>query len=107
MTEQPRPIGSRTPVAVVLNWRDENYGRISGALAFRPTVAPPSSDAMALRLQRIYRRHGFTMHPTRDSYVNQQPTDDTAGQLAAALIAAGFLVTHAGCVPASIAQIQE
>jgi hypothetical protein len=107
MTRQTRPIGARTPVAIVINWRDENYGRISGALAFRPTVAPFPSDAMATRLLRLYRRHGFAMHPTRDSFVNQQPTADTAAQLGAALSAAGYIVTHAGCVPVSIAQIQE
>ncbi|WP_372395349.1 hypothetical protein ABMY26_07245 (plasmid) [Azospirillum sp. HJ39] len=107
MTSQPRPIATRSPVAIVINWRDENYGRISGALAFRPTVAPFPSDTMAARIVRIYRRHGFAMHPGRDSYVNQQPTADTPAQLAAALTAAGFIVTHAGCVPPSIAQIQE
>ena len=94
-----RPKGATGPVRIVLRWRDENYGRLSGTLAFRATVEADLSDAMTARLHRVYGRSGFEYDCTRASFIAKAPGSTTPLKLARDLEDAGFVCLHMCCVP--------
>jgi hypothetical protein len=86
-------------LTLTLTWRDENYGRIWNAKAFRSTPEPNLSDSAMLKLARLYRRSGFNLNQGRMSWIAEDCPDETLIQLVDALTLAGFTVVHRGCVP--------
>jgi hypothetical protein len=98
----PRPQGSKTPVIVTLHWRDENYGRLSGVLAFRPQIEPFPSEVMAGRILRICIAHGFDFNDQRSAMIAKNPTRATPTELVRELEEEGFTVCQAGCLPVGV-----
>lgn len=99
----PCPKGSATPVEMKLMWRDENYGRLSGVLAFRPYPNPLPPVPLAAMAKQICDEHGFEFDVQRASLIHRDPDRDTPADLVRALQREGFTVTHGGCVPAPFA----
>ncbi|WP_448205400.1 hypothetical protein [Azospirillum sp. sgz302134] len=90
-------------LTLTVTWRDENYGGIYRAKAFRATVSPVVSDAILEKLARLFRRHGFAMNPRRGSWIAENCADQALHDLVRDLSDAGYLVLHKGCVPDTLA----
>nr|WP_250807322.1 hypothetical protein [Neorhizobium tomejilense] len=82
-----------------LVWRDENYGGISGTVAFRSTIEPYPSDTATKRIQRAYKEAGFEIDHRRMSWIARKNPDEAPAALVVALQNLGYEVSHSGCTP--------
>ncbi len=101
---------SRLPAArpLTLVWRDENYGRVYRAKAFRPGGDQLDlPDETRERLARLYGRHGFEFNHGRAAWIAEYCEDQAILDLVAALTAEGFAVKHTGAVPALLRPAEE
>lgn len=87
---------------ITIHWRDENYGRVSGSVAFRSEVEPYPSDTAHSKLVRAYKRHGFEVDHSRAAWIAVRKPEDMPVRLSEDLEKLGYQVTHAGCVPACL-----
>jgi len=95
-------MSGKTSKGITLHWRDENYGRVHAAQAFRYGATDPAghfSDTAHARLGRLFRRHGFHFNSSRASWIAEGRPADAPSALAEALSEAGYAVRHTGCVP--------
>lgn len=88
-----------TGKSISIVWRNENYGAVSHAVAFRASVEPhPSDTAMTkTKLSRIYKRCGFKQNESRGAWIAEYCAADVPAKLIAELTAAGYVVEHKGC----------
>ncbi len=94
---------ARAPKALEIFWRDENYGSIGGSDAFRCYDMGDLSDTAHAKLLRIFRKHGFEMNHSRGTYIAVYVKGkDNSMRLVEAIEAAGYVLTHSDCVPASV-----
>lgn len=91
------------PKTITLTWRDENYGRVSGAVAFRDFVEPYPSDTAHAKLARVYKRHGFEADHSRAAWIATHKPEDMPTRLVEDLEKLGYEMTNDGCVPACLA----
>lgn len=87
---------------VELIWRNENYGSISGSLAFRHTVEPYPSETAVMKLHRVFRKAGFKAVESRGAWICGRADERTAARLVELLAEAGYGVEHHGAVPSSL-----
>lgn len=83
---------------VTITWREENYGAVSGKVAFRTYDRHLLVEVARRRADRTIRDAGFIWHDQRSAWLADAMPGRKAG-LTAALEAAGFQVKHAGAVP--------
>ncbi len=95
------PKTTKAPKELTITWRDENYGSTWGQVAFRCYDSAGLSDTARTKLQRAYRKAGFTYHDQRACWMAER--SPTRGQdLVTALQALGYAVRHTGCQPAFV-----
>lgn len=87
----------KTETKISIIWRNENYGSVSRAVAFRAVVEPYPSDTAMTKLARIYKRCGFEMNQNRVAWIAEDCAADAPAKLIAELTAAGYVVEHRGC----------
>jgi hypothetical protein len=85
-----------------LTWRDENYGEISGAVAFRANITPYPSETTKRKIATAYKAAGFDLHFKRQSWVARQSTEAAPLALIENLEAMGYEVANNGCIPAAL-----
>ncbi|MBB3267668.1 hypothetical protein FHW79_005333 [Azospirillum sp. OGB3] len=90
---------SKRPTTITLTWRDENYGSIHRASAFRVAAEPVLTGAARKKLVQMFQQHFFSFHTRRNAWIAEGCPDNAPGDLSGALAAAGYTVAHAGCVP--------
>jgi len=84
---------------ISITWRNENYGRISGAVAFRASVEPFPSETESKRLGRLYRKCGFDVNHQRACWMAEESRGEPLPvRLDAALREAGYDVVHGGAI---------
>jgi hypothetical protein len=89
-----------TEKTITITWRDENYGRISGSVAFRVyDIEPFPSMTGQKKLQTVYKNAGFEFNNSRQSWIAEENPAKAGPDLAAALEELGYEVKHSGCVP--------
>jgi hypothetical protein len=88
-----------TEKKITITWRNENYGRISDAQAFRYEKDPYPSDTERTKLARMFRKHGFDVHPQRGCWMAEYEPEDACVRLVEALQEAGYTVDNVGAVP--------
>ncbi len=94
---------ARPPVTLDLYWRDENYGSISRAYAFRASPDALLSDTADLKMRRAFGRHGFRYAESRGAWVAEGKLGtDAPARLAEDLGRLGYAVGHHHCVPACL-----
>ncbi len=84
---------------ITITWRDENYGRIHDAQAFRYEKDPFPSQTETQNIARIIKRNGFEANLQRASWIAEYKSEDVCLALTEAFEAAGYVVKHAGAVP--------
>lgn len=84
---------------MTITWRDENYGRVYEAQAFRYEKDPYPSDTERNKLARVFRKHGFDVHPQRHCWMAEYKPADACVKLVEALEEAGYTVENRGAVP--------
>lgn len=92
---------------ITIVWRDENYGRINDAFAFRSHCEPCQSDTENKKVARLYKKMGFEVNQTRASWIAEYAAADTPLKLVAALEEMGYTVKNAGAAPSILAQPAE
>lgn len=93
----------RVTRTITLTWRDEDLGKVSGAVAFRDEIIPFPSDTARKKIARTYRSHGFAADYDRAAWIAPRKAEDMPLRLADDLEAMGFEVIHKGNVPDCIA----
>lgn len=95
----------RPPVTLDLYWRDENYGSISRAFAFRASPDALLSDTADLKMRRAFGRNGFKYVESRGAWVAEgRIGTDAPVRLVTDLETLGYKVEHHHAVPHCIAQ---
>lgn len=84
---------------ITITWRDENYGRIHEAQAFRYEKDPFPSQTESRKIAAIIKRHGFEAHMQRASWIAEYKPEEVCVALIEELEASGYVVKHAGAVP--------
>lgn len=90
---------SNTEKSIVITWRNENYGQVTGALAFRATIDPYPSEAAKTRVVRAYKSAGFELHTARQAWLAPEAVESIPVTLVDKLEALGYHVSHQGVVP--------
>lgn len=90
---------AKSPLTITLIWRNENYGSIFNAKAFRHQLDAEMSDSRATKLRRLFARHGFTFKENRASWIAESCPDNVPIGLVCALQEVGYTVDNVGCVP--------
>jgi phosphopentomutase len=89
---------SKNKVLTII-WRDENYGRINDATAFRAELEPFPSDSEGRKLARIYKKSGYEFNENRYSWIAEYKSKDTPLLLIDALRDAGYEIVNRGAQP--------
>jgi len=84
---------------LTITWRDENYGRVSGAVAFRAMLDPFPSQTESTKLGRLYKKCGFELNFNRQSWIAEYKPEDTPVRLVETLEEAGYTVINKGAQP--------
>lgn len=90
---------SKQPKEITIIWRNENYGRIDDAFAFRASVEPFPSATAQRKLASIYKKAGFELHSDRQIWVaNWKATTqpDIPVRLEGLLQDEGYIVKRGG-----------
>jgi hypothetical protein len=90
---------SNTEKSIVLTWRNENYGQVSGSVAFRAMIEPYPSEAAKARVVRAYKSAGFELHAARQAWLAPEAVESIPAALVEKLEALGYQVTSQGVVP--------
>jgi hypothetical protein len=85
--------------SIVITWRNENYGQVSGSVAFRATINPYPSEAAKVRVVRAYKSAGFELHAARQAWLAPEAVESIPTTLVEKLEALGYRVAHQGAVP--------
>jgi hypothetical protein len=88
---------------VKITWRDENYGRVHEAQAFRYEKDPYPSETERTKLARLFKKHGFEVHSQRHCWMAEYKPADACVRLVEALEEAGYAVENHGAVPDALA----
>lgn len=84
---------------LTITWRNENYGRINDASAFRAELEPYPSDSEDRKIARIYKKNGYKFDESRCSWIAEFKSKDTPSMLVDSLTAAGYKVVNRGAQP--------
>lgn len=84
---------------VKITWRNENYGHVHDAQAFRYEKDPYPSETERTKLARLFKKHGFEVHPQRHCWMAEYKPADACVGLVEALEEAGYTVENHGAVP--------
>lgn len=84
---------------LTITWRDENYGHVSGAVAFRTALEPFPSETESRKLARIYKKNGFELNFNRQAWIAEYKPADTPIRLVEVLKEAGYTVINKGAQP--------
>lgn len=87
-----------TEKTIRITWRDENYGPVSGALAFRAMVEENVSETFMKKVYRAYKAAGFELNFNRQSWIAVDKPD-APEKLVEALESLGLSPVHSGRVP--------
>lgn len=90
-----------------ITWRDENYGRIYEAQAFRYEKDPYPSETERTKLGRLFRKHGFDVHVQRQCWMAEYALADACVRLVEALEEAGYTVENRGAVPDALSSARS
>jgi len=82
-----------------LVWRDENYGHVRNAFAFRAHFDPEISNSKRNTAVKAFLANGFEFDDARASWIARGKPEDMPLWLAEALEDAGFELEHGGAVP--------
>jgi len=94
------PRKQKEPTVVTLGWRDENYGSVHAASAFRVLDHEPyMSDTAYGKMVAKFRKHGFQINHTRAAWIAENPKPGYLERLVAELEALGCVLKHEGNVP--------
>lgn len=88
---------------ISITWRDENYGPISGSVAFRAMVLEDISQTAMKEVHKAYKSAGFTLNHNRQSWI-AVGKPEAAETLVETLSQMGFTVENRGCVPEELDQ---
>lgn len=95
-----------TGKTINITWRDENYGPVSGAVAFRAAIEPHPSEAASRKIQRAYKEAGFELNFNRQAWIAEENSDEAPEKLVEGLTALGYEVYSQGAIPSSISEEQ-
>jgi hypothetical protein len=87
------------PKTITITWRDENYGPISGTIAFRSIIDPAPSESKAKEVQRAFKATGFEFDHRRASWIAKSGMDEgkaTTEALIEKLELMGLEIFHKG-----------
>jgi hypothetical protein len=84
-----------------LIWRDENYGPISGVVAFRAVIEPYPSETQKKKVTKAYKAAGFELNHHRQSWISHE-AETAPIALAAALEDLDYVITHCGAQPTAL-----
>jgi hypothetical protein len=88
---------------ITMTWRDENYGRVYEAQAFRYMKDPWPSETETKKLGSMFKKHGFEVNMDRAAWIAQYQPEDACVKLVEALEEAGYTVESRGAVPDALA----
>ncbi len=87
---------------ITITWRDENYGRVYEAQAFRYMKDPWPSETETKKLARLFRKNDFDFHVQRCCWMAEYKPADACVKLVEALEEAGYTVENRGAVPEAL-----
>jgi len=94
------PRKQKEPTVVTLGWRDENYGSVYAASAFRVLDHEPYMSETAYgKMARQFRKNGFQINHTRAAWVAENPKPGYLTKLVSDLEALGLVLKHEGNLP--------
>jgi hypothetical protein len=98
------------PKTITLTWRNENYGPVYDAFAFRTSIDPFPSETLSRQVAVVYRKAGFQLHMNRQAWIAEDKLTsepDLPLRITSLLEDKGFIVRHAGAVPSILREAME
>ncbi|MCZ7860894.1 hypothetical protein O9X98_05705 [Agrobacterium salinitolerans] len=91
---------SNTEKTITITWRDENYGAVSGTVAFRAMIEPFPSETVKKKIMKAYEGAGFELHFNRQAWMAPESIETAPTTLVENLESLGYQVTNCGRTPA-------
>lgn len=91
-----------TDKTIIITWRDENYGPINGAVAFRAMIEPMPSETAKKKIVKAYKDAGFELHFNRQVWIAQDDIETAPTALVENLENMGYEITNCGRTPANL-----